>query len=169
MQKKQSPLSQTCIDAFSLATQSMLLEMTDTSSKQGVMSRGYGFQPSHEVVVFIDLTGAIEGVFVLSVTKNMAVYIASKMMGISSMTSDDEAMDSAMIEFCNVTAGQALISLEHNGLSGVTISTPTIFYGSFEKIPIEEEAETATMHVDTQLGAIEMWLSTAWENKLSCS
>ena len=91
------------------------------------------------------------------------------MIGISSKISDDETMASAMVEFCNVTAGQALISMEHTGLSGVAISTPTIFFGTFGKIPLEEEAEMAAMHLDTQLGTLEIWLSTAWNNKLSYS
>lgn len=160
MQYKQPSISLTCIDALALATQMMLLEIMGISSERGVMTRRREFHPSDEVVVVISLTGAFEGVFSLCVAKHIAFKIASKMMGTTSNTCAEEIMTSAMAEFCNMTAGHALISMEYNGLAGVDISTPTILLRSPEQLLSNEKTETATIIINTPLGPIEIGLST---------
>ena len=145
----------------------MLLELIDISSERGVTTRKRGVHPSYEVVVVISLTGAVEGVFILSVTKHIAFQIASKMMCTKNHTCDEETMTSAMAEFGNMTAGHALITMEYHGLAGVTISTPRIFFRSPEQLLSNEKTETATINFDTPLGLIEILLSTACGTNLN--
>jgi len=109
----------------SLEVISQTTNMKPTIGKVFVKNNSYN---GDGVVIFIGLTGKINGNVVLSLSKNLALNIASAMMGGMPVIELDEISKSAIAELANMILGNTASIFYKNGI-GIDITPPTVLTG----------------------------------------
>jgi len=109
----------------SLEVISQTTNMKPTIGKVLVKNNSYN---GDGVVIFIGLTGKINGNVVLSLSKNLALNIASAMMGGMPVIELDEISKSAIAELANMILGNTASIFYKNGI-GIDITPPTVLTG----------------------------------------
>lgn len=109
----------------SLEVISQTTNMKPTIGKVFVKNNSYN---GDGVVIFIGLTGKINGNVVLSLSKNLALNIASAMMGGMPVIELDEISKSAIAELANMILGNTASIFYKNGI-GIDITPHTVLTG----------------------------------------
>lgn len=116
------------INPFIEASQSVLMMMTGNKPELGkVYVRNKPFA-SDNIVVFVGLTGKIRGQVILSMSKQVALSVASAMMGGMPVTELDEISKSAIAELANMIMGNTATILASRGI-GIEITPPSLLVG----------------------------------------
>lgn len=107
------------------ATQNVFKTMLDCSPKRsGLMLKGE-HSPKHEVSAVIGITGRVVGTIVVCLSRDVALKVLDRMVGIECTEITREVCD-AVGELANMIAGGAKAKLEHLELS---IGLPNIVSG----------------------------------------
>lgn len=108
------------------------------------------------VMALIGITGDIEGILSLGVTRETACAIAGQMMG-EEMTEMTPLVESGICEMCNVVGGSAAMSITGMGVS-VDITPPVFIMGDALKMSLGG-VPRLTVPFHTPLGDIELKLA----------
>jgi chemotaxis protein CheX len=130
------------------------LEMHETV-KRGELHLDHGPYQTDDVTVIISLVGAVDGTVFYSMSKEVAVGLASILMGEKFETLDRLAQ-SGIAELGNVITGQASMKLAEAGYES-NISTPSLILGKGATIstlefprlvvPLETSVGNLTIHL----------------------
>ncbi|WP_010251538.1 chemotaxis protein CheX [Acetivibrio cellulolyticus] len=116
------------INPFIEASQTVLKQAANIDAKLGNVTLKDSPYTSDSVVIFVGLTGKIRGQAVFSMTKNVALGIASAMMCGMPVTELDEISKSAISELTNMILGNAATILYSKGI-GIEITPPSFLMG----------------------------------------
>lgn len=108
------------------------------------------------VMALIGITGDIEGILSLGVTRETACAIAGQMMG-EEMTEMTSLVESGICEMCNVVGGSAAMAITGLGLK-VDITPPVFIMGDQLKMSLGG-VPRLTVPFITPLGNIELKLA----------
>ena len=113
------------INPFILAMLKVFETMVSCGLERGAPTLKRNCQPSHEVSAVIGLSGKAKGTVVLSVDREVALQVASILLGERPDQINADVAD-AMGEMTNMIAGRAKAQLEQYAMS---ISLPTVITG----------------------------------------
>ncbi|MEX0784331.1 MAG: chemotaxis protein CheX [Dehalococcoidia bacterium] len=99
---------------------------------KGQVHRVRSPQTTNEVSAMIAITGSVAGLVIYSMSRPVALSIASKMIG-EPQSDFDELPQSAIAELANIITGQASIGLERNGFPSI-MSPPILLVGQGSSI-----------------------------------
>ena len=118
-----------CINAFISAGSVVLKQTTQkdvATGKAFIKTNGF---INDTISLMIGLSGKIRGRVALNMEKEIALKIASNMMGGFVVTDFDEMTASAVGELANMIAGNASTILYNKGI-GIEITPPSVVQGS---------------------------------------
>ncbi|NLL05657.1 MAG: chemotaxis protein CheX [Clostridiaceae bacterium] len=116
------------INPFIEASQTVLKQTASIDARLGKVSLKNSPFVSDSVVIIVGLTGKIRGQAVFSMTKKVALDIASAMMGGMKVNELDEISKSAISELTNMILGNAATLLYAKGI-GIEITPPSFLMG----------------------------------------
>jgi chemotaxis protein CheX len=116
------------INPFIEASQSVLKMMVGIDAQLSKVYLKTSPYMGDSSMIIVGLTGEIRGQAVFCMSKPVALFIASKMMGGMQLEELDEIAKSAISELTNMILGNAATILEKNGLS-VEITPPSFVMG----------------------------------------
>jgi len=116
------------INPFIEASQTVLKQTANIDAKLGKVFLKTSPYKSDCVVIIVGLTGKMRGQAVFTMTRSIAIYIASAMMGGLPITELDEMAKSAISELSNMILGNAATILYKKGI-GIEITPPTLLMG----------------------------------------
>jgi len=116
------------INPFIEASQTVLKQTGNIDAKLGEISLKSSPYGSDCVVIIVGLTGKIRGQAIFSMAKDVALGIASAMMGGMQVTELDELSKSALSELTNMILGNAATILYGKGI-GIEITPPSFLMG----------------------------------------
>lgn len=99
---------------------------------RGQLHRVRSPQTSNDISALIAITGGVAGLVIYSMTMDVALGFASKMIG-EAVTELDALGQSAIAELANMITGQAGIALERNGFPS-DMSPPVLLLGKGSSI-----------------------------------
>lgn len=117
-----------CINPFIEASQTVLMQVANIDAKLGSISLKDSPYASDSIVIIVGLTGKMRGQALFSMTKKVAINIASSMMGGMPVTELDEISKSAISELTNMILGNAATILYSKGI-GIEITPPSFLMG----------------------------------------
>ena len=116
------------INPFIEASQTVLKQTANIDARLGKVSLKDSPFISDSVVIIVGLTGKIRGQAVFSMTKKVALDVASAMMGGMTVNELDEISKSAISELTNMILGNAATLLYNKGI-GIEITPPSFLMG----------------------------------------
>lgn len=116
------------INPFIEASQTVLKQTANIDAKLGKVTVKASPFISDSVVIIVGLTGKIRGQAVFSMTKEVALDVASAMMGGMTVNELDEISKSAISELTNMILGNAATLLYSKGI-GIEITPPSFLTG----------------------------------------
>jgi len=116
------------INPFIEASQTVLRQIASISAKLGKVYLKDSPYKSDSILILVGLTGSIRGQAVFSMSKNLAMRIASSMMFGMPVVELDEISISAISELTNMILGNAATLLYNRGTS-VEITPPSLLMG----------------------------------------
>jgi chemotaxis protein CheX len=116
------------INPFIEASQTVLKQTANIDAKLGNVTLKDSPYTSDSVVIIVGLTGKIRGQAVFSMSKRVALGVASAMMGGMTVTELDEISKSAISELTNMILGNAATILYSKGI-GIEITPPSLVMG----------------------------------------
>ena len=116
------------INPFIEASQTVLKQTANIDAKIGNVTLKDSPYTSDSVVIIVGLTGKIRGQAVFSMSKKVALSVASAMMGGMTVTELDEISKSAISELTNMILGNAATILYSKGI-GIEITPPSLVMG----------------------------------------
>ncbi len=116
------------INPFIEASQAVLKQTANIDARLGTVTLKESPYISDNVLIIVGLTGKIRGQAVFSMTKKVALAIASSMMFGMPVTELDEISKSAISELTNMILGNAATILYSKGI-GVEITPPSFLMG----------------------------------------
>ena len=116
------------INPFIEASQTVLQQIASIEAKLGKVYLKESPYRSDNILVLVGLTGSIRGQAVFSMSKSLAMNIASRMMFGMPVTELDEISKSAISELTNMILGNAATLLYNRGKI-VEITPPTLLMG----------------------------------------
>ncbi len=116
------------INPFIEASQTVLKQTANIDAKLGKVTVKASPFISDSVVIIVGLTGKIRGQAVFSMTKKVALDVASAMMGGMTVNELDEISKSAISELTNMILGNAATLLYSKGI-GIEITPPSFLTG----------------------------------------
>lgn len=116
------------INPFISASQTVLQQIASIEAKLGKVFIKDSPYSSDNVVVIVGLTGSIRGQAIFSMSKEVALLIASKMMFGAPVTEFDDMAKSAISELTNMILGNAATILFNKGIA-VEITPPSLLMG----------------------------------------
>lgn len=116
------------INPFIEASQTVLKQTANIDARLGTVTLKESPYVSDSVLIIVGLTGKIRGQAVFSMTKNVALTIASAMMFGMPVTELDEISKSAISELTNMILGNAATILYSKGI-GIEITPPSFLMG----------------------------------------
>ena len=116
------------INPFIEASQTVLKQTANIDAKLGSVTLKESPYTSDSVVIIVGLTGKIRGQAVFSMSKKVALSVASAMMGGMTVTELDEISKSAISELTNMILGNAATILYSKGI-GIEITPPSLVMG----------------------------------------
>ncbi|NTV89937.1 MAG: chemotaxis protein CheX [Clostridiales bacterium] len=116
------------INPFIEASQTVLKQIANIDAVLGKVYLRNSPYRSENIVIMVGLTGTIRGQAILTMSKKLAMSIASSMMFGMPVTEFDEISKSAISELANMILGNTATILYNRGL-GVDITPPTMLMG----------------------------------------
>ena len=116
------------INPFIEASQAVLKQIAGIDAKLGKVYLKNSPYKSDSVVIIVGLTGNMRGQAIFSLSKSVAMSIASSMMGGMPVTELDEISRSAVSELANMILGNAATILFNRGVS-IEITPPSLLMG----------------------------------------
>lgn len=116
------------INPFIEASQTVLKQIAGIDAKLGKVYLKDSPYKSDNVVIIVGLTGKIRGQTIFSMKRNVALNIASAMMGGMPVTELDEITKSAISELTNMILGNTATILYNKGI-GIEITPPSFLLG----------------------------------------
>jgi chemotaxis protein CheX len=116
------------INPFIEASQTVLKQIAGIDAKLGKVYIKTSPYKGDAVVVIVGLTGTIRGQVIFTMGKNVAMGIASSMMGGFPVTELDEISKSAISELTNMILGNTATILYNKGI-GIEITPPSLLMG----------------------------------------
>ncbi len=116
------------INPFIEASQTVLKQTANIDAKLGKVTLKDSPFISDSVVIIVGLTGKIRGQAVFSMTRKVALDVASAMMGGMTVNELDEISKSAISELTNMILGNAATLLYKKGI-GIEITPPSFLTG----------------------------------------
>ncbi len=113
------------INPFLVAVQNIFDTMIDVPFKLGKPTIKKKDLPSHEVSGIIGISGEVSGCVVVSFTEEIALQLASELLGEKIETIDEDCSD-AIGEIANMIAGNAKTNFP---VGNTSISVPTVVVG----------------------------------------
>lgn len=145
------------INPFIEASQVVLKQIAGINATLGKIYLKDSPYRSDSVVIIVGLTGSIRGQAIFSMSKAVAMEIASSMMGGMPVTELDEISRSAVSELTNMILGNAATLLYNRGI-GVEITPPSLVMGENMQIssnkmktitiPLVINEQGASMEID---------------------
>lgn len=121
------------INPFIEASQTVLKQIANIEVKLGKIFIKTSPYDSDSVVIIIGITGKIRGQVIFTMNKNVAMEIASSMMGGMPVTELDEISKSAISELTNMILGNTATVLYNRGI-GIEITPPSLLLGESMQI-----------------------------------
>lgn len=116
------------INPFIEASQTVLKQIADIDAQLGNVFIKDSPYTSDNVIIIVGLTGKIRGQAFFSMSKKVALSIASSMMGGMTVTELDEISKSAISELTNMILGNTATILYNKGI-GIEITPPSFLMG----------------------------------------
>ncbi|MCX7749237.1 MAG: chemotaxis protein CheX [Clostridia bacterium] len=116
------------INPFIEASQTVLKQGANIDAKLGKVYVKDAPYNSDCVLIIVGLTGKIRGQAMFTMGKEVAMYIASNMMGGWPLTDLDEIAKSAISELTNMILGNTATILYNKGI-GIEITPPSFLMG----------------------------------------
>jgi len=116
------------INPFIEASQTVLKQIASIDAKLGKVYLKESPYKSDSILILVGLTGSIRGQAIFSMSKNLAMSIASSMMFGMPVTELDEISKSAISELTNMILGNAATLLYNRG-TDVEITPPSLLMG----------------------------------------
>lgn len=116
------------INPFIEASQAVLLQVAGIEAKLGNIFLKSSPYASDSVAIIVGLTGKIRGQVIFTMSKKVAMSIASGMMGGMLVTELDEISKSAISEMTNMILGNTATILYNKGV-GIEITPPSLLMG----------------------------------------
>lgn len=116
------------INPFIEASQTVLKQIAGMEAKLGKVYLKDSPYSSDNVIIIVGLTGKIRGQALFSMSKSLALSIASNMMGGVALAELDEISKSAISELTNMILGNTATILFNKGI-GVEITPPSFLMG----------------------------------------
>lgn len=111
------------------------------------------------VWIRIDIKGSVEGQVAFGLAPEVALKIASAMMGGFELNELDDMSKSAVAELANMISGNACMALSNNGLQ-LDITPPQVQHGAGIEKPLQEVAYAVPLELQ-ELGIMEIKLLVA--------
>lgn len=144
---------------FLESAQQVLQMMTPAAMNPGTVTSAAPDLQSHHVWIRIDLKGHIEGQVAFGLSPEMAIKIASAMMGGFELSSFDEMSQSAVAELANMISGNACMQLSNSGMN-FDITPPQVQVGETITQPMQEIAYAVPLELQ-EMGIMEIKLLVA--------
>lgn len=122
------PMNVEYINPFIEASQTVLKQIAGVEAKLGKVYLKNSPYKSDDVMVIVGLTGKIRGQAIFTMSKQVAMRIASNMMGGMPIAELDEMSKSAIAEMTNMILGNTATILYNRGV-GVEITPPSLLMG----------------------------------------
>lgn len=116
------------INPFVEASRTVLQQLTGKEAALGKVQIKNSPYNSDTVVVIVGLTGKLKGQAIFNMNKQVAMNIASIMMGGMPVTALDEMSKSAIAELTNMILGNAATLLYNRGIA-IDITPPSLLLG----------------------------------------
>lgn len=116
------------INPFIEASQAVLHQVAGIEAKLGNIYLKTSPYASDSVAIIVGLTGKIRGQVIFTMSKKVAMSIASGMMGGMPVTELDEISKSAISEMTNMILGNTATILYNKGI-GIEITPPSLLMG----------------------------------------
>ncbi|TYQ16392.1 UNVERIFIED_CONTAM: chemotaxis protein CheX [Acetivibrio alkalicellulosi] len=116
------------INPFIEASQTVLKQSAGIDVKLGTVYIKDSPYASDNILIIVGLTGKIRGQAVFSMSKSIALSIASNMMGGMEVKELDEITKSAISELTNMILGNTATILYNKGI-GIEITPPSFLMG----------------------------------------
>lgn len=116
------------INPFIEASQTVFRQIAGIEATLGKIYLKNSPYKSDDIIVIVGLTGKIRGQAIFSMKLNVAMNIASSMMGGMPVNQLDEISKSAISELTNMILGNAATILYNRGV-GVEITPPSLIMG----------------------------------------
>ena len=116
------------INPFIEASQTVLKQIANIDAKLGKVYLKNAPYASEDIIIMVGLTGKIRGQVIFSMSKKLAMSIASSMMFGMPVTEFDEISKSAISELANMILGNTATLLYNRGTS-IEITPPSLLMG----------------------------------------
>lgn len=144
---------------FLESAQQVLQMMTSINMNPGTITSAAPNLHANHVWIRIDLKGSVDGQVAFGLAPEMALKIASAMMGGFELNALDEMSQSAIAELANMISGNACIQLSNNGMQ-IDITPPKVQVGDDVTQPVQEVAYAVPLELQ-ELGILEIKLLIA--------
>ena len=155
-----STLREQLIEPFSAAVRQALLDMASVEANVRSAEVLPELAPPGELAVCVMLTGALDGLFVLSCRRSMAEALARRTLGDAVTEVTPELIVDCLGEIANVVAGQAKALLAA-GPYHFIFSTPTAFTEREQQTG--KDLQAFGVAFDTDIGEIVLQLARKQE------
>lgn len=116
------------INPFIEASQTVLKQIANIEARLGKVYLKTAPYKSEDIIIMVGLTGTIRGQAIFSMSKKLAMSIASSMMFGMPVTEFDEISKSAISELTNMILGNTATLLYNRGAS-IEITPPSLLMG----------------------------------------
>jgi len=144
---------------FLESAQQVLQMMTSINMNPGTVTSVDPNLHANHVWIRIALKGSVDGQVAFGLAPEMALKIASAMMGGFELSALDEMSQSAIAELANMISGNACIQLSNNGME-IDITPPKVEVGDSVTQPLQEVAYAVPLELQ-ELGIMEIKLLIA--------
>jgi len=144
---------------FLESAQQVLQMMTPVAMNPGTVAESTPDLHQHHVWIRIDLKGDVDGQVAFGLSQDVALKIASAMMGGFELSAFDEMSQSAIAELANMISGNACSQLYSAGKK-LDITPPQIQFGDSIVQPLQEIAYAVPLELQ-ELGVMEIKLLVA--------
>lgn len=138
------------INPFVTATQAVFKTMLGTDLTRGPLSLKDSHAPTHAVNGLIGLCGTLQGMVVVSVSRDTAISVTEVLLGSRPDEINADVVD-AIGELTNMIAGAAKAELEEYQLS---IGLPTVICGKSHSIKFPSGSPPMVIPFDSKLGPV---------------
>jgi len=125
------------INPFIEASQTVLKQIAGIDAKLGKISVKDSPYQSDEILVMVGLTGKMRGQAIFTMSSEVALSIASNMMGGMELTKLDEISKSAICELTNMVLGNTATILYNKGIE-IEITPPSFLMGENMQISLNK-------------------------------
>lgn len=144
------------VNPFVTAAAEVLRKETNIEIRRGQLSLQSSAIITDDVATVISLIGAIEGMVLFNMSREMCLHLVSSMMG-QEFDDFDELAQSGIAELGNVIAGRAATKLSNAGMEA-DISVPTMIIGRGTSVSAPR-FQRLVVPLETDYGIMEIHLA----------